>query len=352
MKPEQWDILKQAAKGQPVEKVPLALIIDSPWIPGYLGISHLDYYLDPQVWFQANLQILEEFPEVIFIPSWWVEYGMAIEPAAMGAITQFAKHDTPSVHPVLHRLEDVEQLPPADPRASSFMALALHLYEKQKKRIFDAGYTVPLASARGPLCTAAFLRGVSSFMMDLIENPELTHRLLEKTTAATLAWLKAQAEVIGDSVEGIFLLDDIVGLIGPGNYQEFAHPCLKAICDAFPEDWVKIYHNDAPSTKAILSGLAETGFDVLNWSKAIDLAEARRLVGERLCLMGNVDPLDIGVRGTPQQMEQACLRVLEASGGQGLILSLGGGTSPGMPGENIRAMITALNAFNSARRRV
>jgi len=64
--------------------------------------------------------------------------------------------------------------------------------------------------------------------------------------------------------------------------------------------------------------------------------------------MGNVDPLDIGVRGTPQQMEQACGQVLEASGGKGLILSLGGGTSPGMPGENIRAMITALDAFNRA----
>lgn len=349
MKPEQWEIFKKAAKRQPLEKVPLALIIDSPWIPGYLGISHLDYYLDPQVWFKANLQILEEFPEVIFVPSWWVEYGMAIEPTAMGAMVQFAKHVTPSVHHTLHRLEDIEQIPPVDPHSNGLMALTLHLYEKQKKRIFEAGYTVPMASARGPLCTAAFLRGVTSFMMDLIENPQLTHRLLKKTTATAISWLKAQAEVIGDSVEGIFLLDDIVGMIGPSNYKEFAHPYLKEICDAFPEGWVKVYHNDTPSVQAILGDLAETGFDLLNWSKAIDVREAQKQAGKRLCLMGNVDPLDIGTRGTPEQVREACRKVLEASAGQGLILSLGGGTSPGMPRENIHAMDAAVNEFNRTR---
>ena len=76
------------------------------------------------------------------------------------------------------------------------------------------------------------------------------------------------------------------------------------------------------------------------------MVEARQRVGDRLCLMGNVDPLDIGVRGTPQQVEEACLDILESSGGKGLILSLGGGTSPGMPRENIEAMIAAARKFN------
>ena len=50
---------------------------------------------------------------------------------------------------------------------------------------------------------------------------------------------------MGDTVEGIFILDDIVGFINEEHYQEFAHPYLKRICDAFPKDWVKVYHNDA-----------------------------------------------------------------------------------------------------------
>jgi len=89
MRPEQWQTFKKAAKGQSVGHIPLSLIIDSPWLPGHVGIRHLDYYLDPEAWFQANRRVIEEFPDVIFFPSWWVEYGMAIEPAAMGARIRF-----------------------------------------------------------------------------------------------------------------------------------------------------------------------------------------------------------------------------------------------------------------------
>jgi uroporphyrinogen decarboxylase len=41
--------------------------------------------------------------------------------------------------------------------------------------------------------------------------------------------------------------------------------------------------------------------------------------------------------------------VLEGSGGEGIILSVGGGTSPGMPRENILAMLVALVEYNAKR---
>jgi uroporphyrinogen decarboxylase len=62
--------------------------------------------------------------------------------------------------------------------------------------------------------------------------------------------------------------------------------------------------------------------------------------------MGNVNPLEIGVQGTPDDMYKATLEILEKSQGEGIILSLGGGVSPGMPGANIRAMKQALDDFN------
>ena len=60
MRPEQWETFKRAVRREKIDKVPMALIIDSPWIPGYLGIKHLDYFLDPEVWFQSNLKIMRE----------------------------------------------------------------------------------------------------------------------------------------------------------------------------------------------------------------------------------------------------------------------------------------------------
>jgi len=71
-------------------------------------------------------------------------------------------------------------------------------------------------------------------------------------------------------------------------------------------------------------------------------------VGDRMCLMGNVNPLEVGVRGTPEEVREATLDVLEKSGGEGIILSVGGGTSPGMPRQNIVAMKAALDEFNQA----
>ena len=55
------------------------------------------------------------------------------------------------------------------------------------------------------------------------------------------------------------------------------------------------------------------------------------------------------VRGTPEEVREATLEVLDGSGGEGIILSVGGGVSPGMPRENVLAMQAALNEFNGAR---
>ena len=56
--------------------------------------------------------------------------------------------------------------------------------------------------------------------------------------------------------------------------------------------------------------------------------------------------------GLKEEVEEATLEVLEGGtgkDGRGMILSVGGGTSPGMPRENILAMQTALDHFNASR---
>src|SRR5580658_9436489 len=299
MLPHQWETFKRAARREKMDKIPMALIVDSPWIPGYLGIKHLDYFLDPELWFQSNLKIMREFPDY-----------------------------------------EVE--------ADGFAGLTLHRIGMARQRILDAGYILPMVTSRGPLCTAGFVRGTTSFMIDLVEDPKGAHRLIDLCTRVIIDWLKAQQKVMGDSVESIFILDDIVGFINEEHYLEFAHPYLKRICEAFPADWVKIYHNDA-EVDACLNHLPDAGIHVLNWGKQKHYSEVKRRVGHRMCLMGNVNPLEIAVRGTPDEVKEETLNVLEGSGGEGIILSVGGGTSPGMPRENILAMLEALEEFNGRR---
>ena len=107
-------------------------------------------------------------------------------------------------------------------------------------------------------------------MIDLVEKPEWAHKLLDLCTNLIIDWLKAQHKAMGDTVEGIFILDDIVGFVNEEHYLEFAHPYLKKICDAFPKDWVKLYHNDA-EIERLPGSSAGRGFNVLNWGKQTDI---------------------------------------------------------------------------------
>ena len=310
MRLEQWEIFKKAARLEKLDKIPMAMIVDSPW---------------------------------------WMEYGMAAEPSALGAKIKFWTDNTPSEYHTLFHIEDLDLWPEYEVENDAFMAMTLHRIRMQRQRILDTGEILPLVTSRGPLCTAGFVRSTTDFMIDIVEKPEWAHKLIDRCTSLIIDWLKAQAKAMGNTVEGIFILDDIVGFVNEEHYQEFAHPYLKKICDAFPKDWVKIYHNDA-DINACLEHLPDCGFNVLNWGKQTDIAEVKDRVGGRICLMGNVNPLEVGVRGTPEEVRAATLDVLEKSGGEGIILSVGGGTSPGMPRRNIEAMLKALEEFNSSRK--
>jgi uroporphyrinogen decarboxylase len=316
------------------------MIVDSPWMPGFLGLNTLDYLFDPDVWFQANLRIMEQYPQIIFIPSWWLEYGMAIEPSAHGGKVRFWQDHCPDIVPRFKTLADAAGLEPADPATDGLMPVALRQYATRRQRIFDAGYTIPFATARGPLCLASFLRGITEFMIDLTEDPESVHRLLDTLTTTVIRWLQAQCNAIG-SVQGIFVLDDVPGLLSKRLYLEFAHPYMKRVFDAFPADWVKIYHNDA-NVKPFASELPALGIDVLNWSHKFPLTDLVTATGGRICPMGNVAPLELGVNGTPEQVRAAAKDVISAAQGRPLILSVGGGTSPGMPAPNIQALLGAV----------
>src|SRR3954451_16229644 len=135
MLPQQWETYKKAARLEKQDKVPMAMIIDSPWIPGYLGIKHMDYYLNPDLWFESNLKIMKEYSDIIFVPSWWMEYGMAAEPSILGAKIKFWENSTPSEYHTLYRLERISHLLQSEIQADAFAPLTLHRYKMHKQQI-------------------------------------------------------------------------------------------------------------------------------------------------------------------------------------------------------------------------
>jgi uroporphyrinogen decarboxylase len=92
--------------------------------------------------------------------------------------------------------------------------------------------------------------------------------------------------------------------------------------------------------------LSRCGFHVFNFSPATDIEIVKKGMGQKVCLMGNVDPVGVLLRGTPKTVEGECKRCIEIGGpGGGFILSLGGGPSMETPKENIEAMVRAAKKY-------
>jgi uroporphyrinogen decarboxylase len=339
-----WEHFKQAARREEPEQVPVALIVDSPWLPGYAGIDTRDYFLFPDKWLEIHKGLPARFPDAVWIPGFWVEYGMAAEPSAFGVKIRFHTDSPPSLEPVVTDLAFwAEAARPANPQEDGLMPLVLRLYEVMDERLHAEGMSIKMVCARGPMAVASWLSGITPLMMELATEPDRLNGLLEVMTTSIIRWLHAQLDVLHQP-EGIMVLDDIVGMVSKRHYEEIVHPHLRRIFDEF-DGLLRVYHNDTPCPH-LLESLAEANFDVFNFSHKIDVGEAKARMGHRVALMGNVPPLDVGVRGTPADVT-AWARECLAKGapGGGMILSFGGGVSPGTPPENVDALLEAARAW-------
>lgn len=341
-----WDRFKLAARlGEP-DQVPVAFIVDSPWLPGYARINTLDYFLLPDTWLEINLGLLNRFPDAVWIPGFWVEYGMAAEPSAFGARISFHTDRPPSVEPLVTDPNYWAEVAPPDPHEAGFMPLALRLYAQAEKKLRAEGLGIKMVAARGPMVTAGWLMGITDLMMGLVTHPAEINRFLDTLTTTIITWLHAQLRLLHEP-EGILLLDDIVGMISLDHYNQFVAPHLRRIFDEF-DGLIRIYHNDTPCPH-LHAAFAEANFDVFNFTHEVDIAQVKADMGHRVALMGNVPPLDVAVREPPEVVAQWAEDCLDkAALGGGMILSVGGGVSPGMPPENLDAMLAAARTWSKS----
>jgi uroporphyrinogen-III decarboxylase len=340
-----WERFKQAAQLNEPDQVPVGLIVDSPWLPGYAGIDTRDYFLFPEKWLEINVGLLERFPDAVWIPGFWVEYGMAAEPSAFGAKVRFHPDRPPSIEPLVADLSFWTDVKPVEPQEDGLMPLVLRLYKVMDERLCAEGLSIRMVCARGPMTVASWLVGMTPLMTAVVRNPAAVSRMLDTITTSIIRWLDAQLDALSQP-EGIMLLDDIVGMVSKRHYETLIHPCLRRIFDQF-EDLIRVYHNDTPCPH-LLESLAGANFDVFNFSHEMDLGEVKARMGHRVALMGNVPPLEVGVRGTPAEVGRWARECLDkGAAGGGMILSFGGGVSPGTPAENIDALLEAARQWRA-----
>jgi uroporphyrinogen decarboxylase len=313
-----------------------ALIVDSPWLPGYAGVGTMDFYFDPATWIEVHEKVVRDLPGVAFVPGSWVEFGMAAEPSGWGVPIHWSHHQPPGVHRFPGDLATLAAVDVPNPETDGLMPVILRQYERLKRPLSERGLDPRMAACRGPLAVASHLVGVTEMLMATQLEPDLCHQLFDRTTELCIAWLRAQLARMDEPI-GVLVLDDLVGMLGPDDAATFALARLKRIFDAFP-GVIHFFHNDTVNEK-VFPGLATIGMDVFNFSHETDLARARELLGPDIVLMGNLPPLNLLVRGTPEQVRQATQRQLDRLADVApLIISPGGGVSPGTPIANLQAM--------------
>ena len=336
---EQWDRLLAVITGEVVEPLPVGFIIDSPWLPGWAGISTLDYYSSERLWLEANFKAVRRFPEVMFLPGFWSEYGMCTEPSAFGSKCSWREQELPYSEKIPVDFSSSGGIDRPDPRGDGLLPFVLRRLKHCRGEIEDSGHLIKFAVSRGPLNIASFLMGPTEFLMGIRTEPEATERLLGAVTDFIVEWLQLQAEAF-ESIDGVLILDDIVGFLGDEDFRTAALPYLKRTFGAV-DARVRFFHNDAAGL-VCARYLEEIGVNMFNFSFEHGLAEMQELTGNAVTLVGNIPPRDVLAGGSPEEVEASVHGVLESVGDRRrLILSCGGGMPGGVPSENIEAFVSA-----------
>ncbi|MBN1804441.1 MAG: uroporphyrinogen decarboxylase family protein [Sedimentisphaerales bacterium] len=340
MTDKQWEKLLAVINGELLEPIPAGFIIDSPWLPGWAGMSAIDYFSSEQMWFDANLKAIKRFPDIMFLPGFWSEFGMCTEPSAFGAKCSWQENELPYADKIISDIRQVSSLKKPDPKTDGLLPFVLNRLKHYRSQIEQEGHKIKFAVARGPLNIASFLLGSTEFLMAIRTNPDETKILLEVITDFLVDWLELQAGTF-PSIDGIFILDDIVGFLGEPDFKEAALPYLKRIFQSLDVS-VKFFHNDAAGT-VCAPYLAEIGVNLFNFSFRHSLTHMKELTKNTVTLLGNIPTRDVLAAGSCEDVRNSINQALESiSEKKRIILSCGGGMPQDVPTENIEAFISAI----------
>jgi uroporphyrinogen decarboxylase len=252
---------------------------------------------------------------------------------AMGVDVSLTDKGPEIGHPIRNG-PDVDGLRIPDPAAEvPFVGSIL------KKLRSDLKNEVPLIGFAGAPWTLAsyMIEGGGSKSFAEIKSlayrePRVLHALLDKLASTISSYLLYQIE---SGAQVIQLFDTWAGELNRPDYEEFALPYTKKIFEAVGNRVPRILYLNG--TSAILESMASSGADVISVDWRISIAEARRRVGSRIALQGNLDPCVL--LGTKERIVAKAKDILEQAGPTGHILNLGHGILPPTPVENARAFI-------------
>lgn len=232
-----------------------------------------------------------------------IEYGLNGIGTACGSETDDPEDACPSVVKwAINSVDEVDKLDLSciEMRNDSWLRLN---YDAASICVEKVGKEVGVFSTiPGPLTAAASLMPVDRLLRDMRKKPEKAHQLLRFCTEAA----KSVIREITRSGCGPFLSDPIASetLISASTYREFVYPYSKELMDYVKSLGMGMGYHICGKAINILDDMVNTGCGTLSFDVQVDVEDAKRLVGDRVPILGNIDVVQTLLMGTVDDVRQ------------------------------------------------
>ena len=357
--PLQNDQFLRALRRQPTDYTPIWLMRQAGrYLPEYratrekagsfMGLAtNVDYATE------VTLQPLERFPldaAILFSDILTV-------PDAMGLGLTFAAGEGPKFAKVVRDEAAVAELAVPDMNRLKYVFDAVTSIRKALNG------RVPLIGFSGSPWTLAcyMVEGGSSddyrqVKTLMVQRPDLMHRILEINADAVAQYLNTQIEA---GAQAVMIFDSWGGVLADGAYQAFSLHYVRRVLSQLKR------HHDGEHIPAIvftkggglwLEEIADTGCDAVGLDWTMNLGRARRMVGDKVALQGNLDPMVLF--GQPEQVAAHAVAALDSFGRPqnedgtwaGHVFNLGHGISQFTPPDSVTALVEAVHRHSRQQR--
>jgi uroporphyrinogen decarboxylase len=338
------DILLRALARQPTEYTPVWLMRQAGrYLPEYNATrakagSFLKLAKTPALAAEVALQPLARFPldaAILFSDILTV-------PDAMGLGLYFAEGEGPRFERPLRDEATIMRLAAPDPTTE--LRYVLDAVRETRSAL---GGRVPLIGFSGSPYTLACYMIEGSGSDDwravkemLYARPELLHRILEVNARAVADYLNAQVEA---GAQVVMLFDTWGGSLTAAQYEEFSLHYMRKVLSQVRKVPRIVFTKGGGSW---LERIAASGCEAVGLDWSTDAGEARRSVGAKVALQGNLDPAVL--MAPPARVREEARRVLDAFGSApGHVFNLGHGITPQARVDAVEALVDEVRTYST-----
>jgi uroporphyrinogen decarboxylase len=328
-------IFIDACFGRPVARTPVWIMRQAGrYLPEYRAVREKVKFLElcksPELAAQVSLQPVD----ILGVDAAILFSDILVVPEAMGMELILEDHGPQFPQP-LRGKADLDKLHVPDPETElRFVGDTIRLLRKSLK--------VPLIGFCGaPWTLAAYMiegktsRSFEKAKAAFFSDEALAHQLLTTITDSLIAYLNMQ---LAAGAQALQIFDSWAGALGPEDYARFGAPYIARLIAGLKRDGQPVIVFGV-ETGELLGQLAKTGADVVGVDWRVPLDEARKRVGPKVALQGNLDPASLFL--PLEKLKPRIARVLlqARAAGPGHIFNLGHGILPGTPVANVQALV-------------